>query len=327
MLTTRADVGVDRLGLAGGSSSSSAWACRPGSRRRWRRKSPGRRCGSRARRRCRRPRPRRRRSRSAGSSTPRRSCGTTPTKMSRGMKPTMNVGRARRPTPSLSSTAAASSGATAQSSHVTRLGFVVPRRVSRRYTAAPSAPIARPQVDPILADHRYHSLQCVTSGRCRRGDGATRGDTPLRPRPLASTGEGPSRRSASAEPRCCRAISMGELLVVAFLGGLITGLVPLHRPGHPRRHGRRVHRHEQVTALRDHRRARRELQPVGPLRQLAAQLPPPAPGPPVLAGRRPARPALGRPPDPEGGRDHRAALRPAGLVALRQRRAVASCSG
>ena len=32
----------------------------------------------------------------------------------------------------------------AQSSQVTRLGFVVPRRVSRRYTAAPSAPIALP---------------------------------------------------------------------------------------------------------------------------------------------------------------------------------------
>ena len=61
------------------------------------------------------------------------------------MKPTMKVGNARSPTPSLNSTAEASKGATAQRSHVTRLGCVVPRRVSRRYTAVPAAPIAVPR--------------------------------------------------------------------------------------------------------------------------------------------------------------------------------------
>ncbi len=44
----------------------------------------------------------------------------------------MKVGRARSPIPWLNSTAAASRGATAQSSQVTRFGLVVPRRVSRK---------------------------------------------------------------------------------------------------------------------------------------------------------------------------------------------------
>ena len=48
------------------------------------------------------------------------------------MNPTMKVGSARKPTPSWNSTPAASRGAKAQSSHVTRFGFVVPRSVSRR---------------------------------------------------------------------------------------------------------------------------------------------------------------------------------------------------
>src|SRR5580700_8267867 len=73
------------------------------------------------------------------------------------MNPIMKVGRARRPTPSLSSTAAANKGATAQRSHVTRLGFVVPRKVSRRYTAVPSAPIALP---------RYTQLTLITATVC-----------------------------------------------------------------------------------------------------------------------------------------------------------------
>ena len=53
-------------------------------------------------------------------------------KMSSGKKPTTNVISDRRPTPSFNSTANAKSGAVAHSSHVTRLGWVSPRSVSRR---------------------------------------------------------------------------------------------------------------------------------------------------------------------------------------------------
>ena len=47
------------------------------------------------------------------------------------MKPIMNVVNVRSPTPEWNSTAAASNGAIAHRSQVTRLGCVVPRRVSR----------------------------------------------------------------------------------------------------------------------------------------------------------------------------------------------------
>jgi hypothetical protein len=47
------------------------------------------------------------------------------------MKPIMKVVSVRSPTPERNSTVAASSGANAQRSHVTRLGCVVPRSVSR----------------------------------------------------------------------------------------------------------------------------------------------------------------------------------------------------
>ena len=66
-------------------------------------------------------------------------------KISNGMKPIVKVVSVRSPTPDLNSTAAASSGATAHSNQVTRLGWVVPRMVSRRYAAAPRTPMATPR--------------------------------------------------------------------------------------------------------------------------------------------------------------------------------------
>ena len=61
------------------------------------------------------------------------------------MKPIMKVVRVRRPTPDRNSTAAARSGANAHNNQVTRLGWVVPRKVSRTYTAEPQAPMAAPR--------------------------------------------------------------------------------------------------------------------------------------------------------------------------------------
>ena len=93
----------------------------------------------------------------------------------------------------------------------------------------------------------------------------------------------------------------------------------VHRAGHPGGDGGGLGGHQQGPPLRDHRRLGGQLQPVRALRQLGAQLPPPAPGPPLLARRRHARAALGGPDDPTGGRVARAPLRPTRVVALRHR--------
>src|SRR5580692_8020326 len=106
------------------------------------------------------------------------------------MKPTMNVGNARRPTPLLNSTADASRGATAQRSHVTRLGWVVPRRVSLRYTAVPAAPIAVP---------RKIQFSLITAGQS-----AAWNDPSLRPRGDDSRRERAARFVLESDPRSAR---------------------------------------------------------------------------------------------------------------------------
>ncbi len=143
-------------------------------------------------------------------------------KTSSGMKPIMKVGRARSPTPSSSSTAAASRGANAHSSHVTRFGFVVPRRVSRRYTAVPSAPIARPEEDPIDIDHRRTVCSAPGSSSFPQGDTAG----PPAAASFGSEGLSPKESAGGALTSATERPPWLSSCFVAFLGGLITGLSP-----------------------------------------------------------------------------------------------------
>ena len=111
-------------------------------------------------------------------------------KISNGMKPMVKVVSVRSPTPDLNSTAAASSGATAHSSQVTRFGWVVPRRVSRRYASGAEDADGHPHVDELLVDHG--GTVCCPGARP-----VVPGVTPLPPRrPLTSPPRGIARRWA-----------------------------------------------------------------------------------------------------------------------------------
>ena len=112
-----------------------------------------------------------------------------------GPKPTMNVSRDRRPTPSLISTANARSGAIPHNSHVTRLGWFRPRTVSTTYSAWPDGADGSAQEHEVDVEHGPSLCPSHCADAYDRPDVESAGQGPRRPQRLGRVA--PGRRGAS----------------------------------------------------------------------------------------------------------------------------------